>query len=127
MNIARHFIALTFATASLFATDAAKEIPLWPGGAPGSEGKTAPEKEDANHNVSSVHNPSITLFLPAAGKGNGIVGIARGIEDERSAAAAGELIEGEELARTEPQPAGDEHMATRKNCVLRGGGGIAVA
>lgn len=71
MNIVRHLIALTFATASLFAADAAKEIPLWPGGAPGSEGKTAPEKEDANHNVSSVHNPSITPFLPAAGKGNG--------------------------------------------------------
>ncbi len=67
MNIARSLIAVLFTT-SLFA---AGEIPLWPGGAPGSEGKTAPEKEDANHNVSSVHNPSITAFLPAAGKGNG--------------------------------------------------------
>ena len=60
--------AITFATTSLFAADA---IPLWPGGAPGSEGKTAPEKEDASHNVTSVHNPSITPFLPAEGKGNG--------------------------------------------------------
>ena len=67
MNIARSFIAVLLTT-SLFA---AGEIPLWPGGAPGSEGKTAPEKEDTNHNVSSVHNPSITAFLPAAGKGNG--------------------------------------------------------
>ena len=67
MNIARSLIAVLFTT-SLFA---AGEIPLWPGGAPGSEGKTAPEKEDASHNVTSVHNPSITAFLPAAGKGNG--------------------------------------------------------
>ena len=67
MNIARSLIAVLLTT-SLFA---AGEIPLWPGGAPGSEGKTAPEKEDTNHNVSSVHNPSITAFLPAAGKGNG--------------------------------------------------------
>lgn len=71
MNLARYFIALSFATSSIFAASTPKEIPLWPGGAPGSEGKTAPEKEDANHNVSSVHNPSITPFLPAAGKGNG--------------------------------------------------------
>lgn len=67
MNIARSLIAVLFTT-SLFA---AGEIPLWPGGAPGSEGKTAPEKEDASHNVTSVHNPSITPFLPAEGKGNG--------------------------------------------------------
>ena len=52
--------AIAFATTSLFAADA---IPLWPDGAPGSEGKTAPEKEDASHNVTSVHNPSITPLL----------------------------------------------------------------
>ncbi len=71
MNIARHLIALIFASSSILAANTAKEIPLWPEGAPGSEGKTAPEQEDANHNVSSVHHPSITPFLPAPGKGNG--------------------------------------------------------
>jgi len=41
---------------------------LWPNGAPGSEGKTAPEKvrltPDGEHVISSVHQPSITVYLP---------------------------------------------------------------
>jgi acetyl esterase/lipase len=41
---------------------------LWPNGAPGSEGKTAPEKvrltPDGEHVLSSVNQPSITVFLP---------------------------------------------------------------
>jgi acetyl esterase/lipase len=41
---------------------------LWPNIAPGSEGKTAPEKvrltPDGEHVISSVHQPSITVFLP---------------------------------------------------------------
>jgi acetyl esterase/lipase len=41
---------------------------LWPNGAPGSAGKTAPEKvrltADGEHVVSSVHQPSITVYLP---------------------------------------------------------------
>lgn len=44
------------------------EIPLWPAGAPGSEGKSAPEKvritNEGDHVVSSVHRPSITPYLP---------------------------------------------------------------
>ena len=44
------------------------EIPLWPRGAPGSEGKTAPEKvrvtDAGDHVVSSIHRPSLTYFLP---------------------------------------------------------------
>jgi acetyl esterase/lipase len=43
---------------------------LWPEGAPGSEGKTAPEavrvaQPGGDHVVSSVHKPSITLYLPS--------------------------------------------------------------
>jgi acetyl esterase/lipase len=42
---------------------------LWPNGAPGSEGKTAPEKvritPDGEHVISSVHLPSITVYLPS--------------------------------------------------------------
>jgi acetyl esterase/lipase len=44
---------------------AAEEIVLWPNGAPGSEGKTAPERIEKG-NVVSVHKPSITVFLPPA-------------------------------------------------------------
>lgn len=44
------------------------EIPLWPQGAPGSEGKTGPEKvrvtDAGDHVVSSIHRPSLTYFLP---------------------------------------------------------------
>ena len=46
-------------------------ILLWPGGAPGSEGQTAPEKveppkEGQNYvKVSSIHKPSITAYLPS--------------------------------------------------------------
>ncbi len=42
---------------------------LWPNGAPGSEGKTGPEKirltPDGEHVISSVHQPSITVYLPS--------------------------------------------------------------
>src|SRR6187402_3163084 len=44
------------------------ELPLWPNGAPGSEGKTAAEKvrvtDGGDHVVSSIHRPSITPYLP---------------------------------------------------------------
>ena len=50
-------------------------IPLWPNGAPGSEGKTAQEtvrvNENGDHILSSVHRPSITPYLPAGGKSTG--------------------------------------------------------
>ncbi len=45
-------------------------ISLWPNGAPGSEGKTAPEVIQGS-SVSSVHNPSITPYLPAKEKATG--------------------------------------------------------
>jgi len=55
--------------------DATKEIPLWPNGAPGSEGKTGAEKvriaEGGDHVVSGIHHPSITPYLPAAEKATG--------------------------------------------------------
>jgi acetyl esterase/lipase len=44
-------------------------VPLWPNGAPGSERKTAEEAvriaPGGDHVVSSVHQPSITVYLPA--------------------------------------------------------------
>ena len=62
-----------FAAVTAFAGDA--EILLWPGGAPGSEGKTEAEKvvtsPGGERQVSSVHKPSITPFLPAKEKATG--------------------------------------------------------
>lgn len=52
------------------------EIRLWPQGAPGSEGKSDPESVitsgSGERTVSSVHQPSITPFLPAKEKANGV-------------------------------------------------------
>jgi acetyl esterase/lipase len=66
--LASLFIAVT-------ALAAEPEIPLWPGGAPGSEGKTGPEKVVTSANgerqVSSIHQPSLTPFLPAKDKATG--------------------------------------------------------
>jgi len=46
------------------------EIPLWPGEAPGSEGKTAKEvvaiSASGEQSISSIHHPSITPYLPSA-------------------------------------------------------------
>ena len=51
------------------------EVLLWPNGAPGSEGKSGPEKvvtsAGGERSVSSIHRPSITAFLPGRGKANG--------------------------------------------------------
>lgn len=52
-----------------------KEIPLWPNGAPGSEGKTTPEvvltSKGGERSVFQVHNPSITPYMPAKEKATG--------------------------------------------------------
>ncbi|HUJ30330.1 MAG TPA: alpha/beta hydrolase [Candidatus Acidoferrum sp.] len=59
-----------FVLAAASASRAAEHevIFLWPNGAPGSEGKTAPETTritpEGDHVVSSVNRPSITVYLP---------------------------------------------------------------
>jgi acetyl esterase/lipase len=55
-----------------------QEIRLWPSGAPGSEGETAPEVSQPSTNpklpksFSVVHYPSIFVFLPPSAKMNGM-------------------------------------------------------
>lgn len=50
-------------------------VRLWPGDAPGSEGRTGPEKvrvtASGEHVVSGIHQPSLTVHLPAAGTATG--------------------------------------------------------
>ncbi len=60
----RHVLLFTVLTTMVALLPGAEVIVLWPGGAPGSEGKTAPERIEKG-NVVSVHQPSITVFLPA--------------------------------------------------------------
>jgi endo-1,4-beta-xylanase len=67
-------VAVLIRSAAL-AADAPLVVPLWSGEAPGSEGQTAPEKvklsPDGEHIVSSIHRPSLTAYLPAAGQATG--------------------------------------------------------
>jgi endo-1,4-beta-xylanase len=70
------FIAiLALLLTSFCAAAADQEIVLWPNGAPGSEGKTAPEVVNrpggGDRQVTSVHHPSITVFLPDPAKATG--------------------------------------------------------
>jgi acetyl esterase/lipase len=50
-------------------------IPLWPGDAPGSEGRTGAAKvrvtERGEHVVSGVHRPDLTVYLPPADQATG--------------------------------------------------------
>ena len=59
----------------LFAAEP-EEILLWLKDAPGSEGKTDPEKvvtsKGGERQVSSIHRPSITPFVPEKGNANGV-------------------------------------------------------
>lgn len=75
MNTASSLLLVSLLAAAAAAAEIPKEIPLWPNGAPGSEGKTAPEvvaKSDSGElRVSSIHNPSITPYLPAKDKATG--------------------------------------------------------
>lgn len=66
-------LALALLTgARLFAADDHPLLPLWPNGAPGSEArKDEPEKRTGG-NVNNIHNPSITVYLPAKDKATGV-------------------------------------------------------
>jgi endo-1,4-beta-xylanase len=77
MKTSALFLAVLLSARSLLlAAELPAEIPLWPGGAPGSEGKTEKELQVKNAagdvtSVSRIHNPSLTPYLPAPGKANG--------------------------------------------------------
>lgn len=78
MRMSRAFLVWVMLPAWCLAADEPPVIPLWPSGAPGSEGKTEPEVitergKDGVHNrtVSRVHNPTLTVYLPARDKANG--------------------------------------------------------
>ncbi len=69
-------LALAFTATAAFAVDPLPAIILWPAGAPGSEGKTEPEKVTTSpgggeRTVTGVNAPNITPFLPARDKANG--------------------------------------------------------
>ena len=68
------FIGMLLA-AVLRAAETPLVIPLWAGDAPGSEGKTGAEKvrvtPDGEHVFSSIHHPSLTVYLPPKDQATG--------------------------------------------------------
>lgn len=75
MDVARSVLVTLMLLASP-AADRPAEIPLWPAGAPGSEGKPATEvvttSASGELSVSGIHNPSITPYLPTKDKATGV-------------------------------------------------------
>jgi acetyl esterase/lipase len=65
-------LVLLLLPTAVWAAQQPKEIPLWPNGAPGSEGKTGDEAvrvtPEGERVVSNIHKPSLTSYLPAKDK-----------------------------------------------------------
>ena len=59
-----------FLATRLLAADA-PVVHLWPNGAPGFETRKDEPEKIVNARVTNVHNPSLTVFLPAKGKATG--------------------------------------------------------
>jgi acetyl esterase/lipase len=76
MIVVRILLTTLMLTAPLHAADGPPEIPLWPGGAPGSEGKPAKEtvatSASGELSVTGIHNPSITPYIPDKEKATGL-------------------------------------------------------
>jgi acetyl esterase/lipase len=74
MTAARLFVGLTLVAGCVAPVVAQHpSVPLWSNGAPGSEGKTAPEvvtliNTDGEHTVTSINAPSITPYLVRGSK-----------------------------------------------------------
>jgi acetyl esterase/lipase len=76
MTIVRTLSIALMLTVSSAAADRPAEIPLWSGGAPGSEGKPAKEvvttSASGELSVAGIHNPSITPYIPAKDTATGL-------------------------------------------------------
>jgi acetyl esterase/lipase len=78
-RISKILAALLLAAGAAAAADSLAfsqpEIRLWPHGAPGSEGKTAPPtwnpSTDGFHRITNINDPSIVVFLPPKDRANG--------------------------------------------------------
>jgi len=65
------FLAAALAAAPAFAAEQSPVIPLWPSGAPGFEARKDEPEKTVNGRQTNIHNPSLTVFLPAAGSATG--------------------------------------------------------
>lgn len=55
----------------LAAAEPRTAVPLWPAGAPGSSARRAEPERVAGSNVSNIHDPSLTVYLPPRGLATG--------------------------------------------------------
>lgn len=64
---------LTFIAGSVVAcaADSRPVVPLWADGAPGAEARRQEPEKVTGSNVSNIHHPSLTVYLPAPGKATG--------------------------------------------------------
>jgi acetyl esterase/lipase len=71
MRIILSLVASVFLSLQLAAQLQHQVIPLWKNGAPGSESRRNEKEEAKDYWVKNVHNPSLTVFTPSQGSGNG--------------------------------------------------------
>jgi acetyl esterase/lipase len=64
-------LALTLLPFPGFAQQTGTIIPLWKNGPPGFEAKSKEAESAKDYWVKNIHNPSLEVFLPPAGKANG--------------------------------------------------------
>ena len=66
------FLAFAASALSAFCADSHPVIPLWPAGAPGSEARRDEPEKVVGNNVSNIHNPTLTVYLPPRDKATGV-------------------------------------------------------
>src|SRR5215207_9890773 len=72
MKIPRATTLLALAIfSSGFAAETRPTVPLWVNGAPGSEARKAEPEKVAGSNVSNIHHPSLTIYLPPKERATG--------------------------------------------------------
>lgn len=76
VKLSTSIVVFMLGPAAVFAAGLPSEIPLWPGDAPGSEGKMGKEivitSASGELSVSSIHRPSLTPYLPSPEKATGV-------------------------------------------------------
>jgi acetyl esterase/lipase len=71
MPASSFFIRALSLLAFCAAAQAQQVIPLWENGAPGFEARRSEPEQHQDWWYKNIHNPSLTVFLPVAGKANG--------------------------------------------------------
>lgn len=71
LAIMLRFVALFLTLVAMLSAAEHPVIPLWPEGIPGVKPHSAPDLVDATGRISEVHEPTLTIWAPPAGKANG--------------------------------------------------------